>query len=85
MCPNERFSLRLLGYRIDNVKEILVGIDKKKLKEENSERLQNEYERLVEGLRQVEQDRANDETLANPGKEHMYLILQSLSILCEIR
>ncbi|ETN76332.1 DNA repair helicase [Necator americanus] len=32
----------------------------------NSERLRNEYEKLVEGLRRSEQERANDERLANP-------------------
>ncbi|VDM45177.1 unnamed protein product [Toxocara canis] len=37
-----------------------------RLKDENSERLQSEYDRLVEGLRQVEQERANDQTLASP-------------------
>lgn len=37
-----------------------------RLKQENSERLQEEYTRLVEGLRRVEEDRATDQTLASP-------------------
>ncbi|MFH4975571.1 hypothetical protein AB6A40_002280 [Gnathostoma spinigerum] len=36
------------------------------LKQENSERLQAEYDRLIEGLRKVEKDRETDEILANP-------------------
>lgn len=38
----------------------------RRVKEGNAERLQQEYEKLVEGLRRTERERANDERLANP-------------------
>lgn len=36
------------------------------LKNSNSQKLQNEYQRLVEGLREVQQSRETDEVMANP-------------------
>uniref|UniRef100_A0A915CLA5 General transcription and DNA repair factor IIH helicase subunit XPD n=1 Tax=Parascaris univalens TaxID=6257 RepID=A0A915CLA5_PARUN len=64
----ESMSVSLTKSAVEKAMQKVALLDKhvQRLKEENSERLQNEYERLVEGLRQVEQDRANDETLANP-------------------
>ena len=44
----------------------------KKLKEENSAKLQGEYERLVEGLREAQQRRETEQVLANPAlPEHI--------------
>lgn len=37
-----------------------------RLKNEDSQRLQREYERLVEGLREAQNQRENDVILANP-------------------
>ncbi|EGT47910.1 hypothetical protein CAEBREN_01520 [Caenorhabditis brenneri] len=37
-----------------------------RMKTANSEKLKTEYDRLVEGLRKAERERANDERLANP-------------------
>ncbi|CAI2349832.1 unnamed protein product [Caenorhabditis sp. 36 PRJEB53466] len=37
-----------------------------KVKSSNADKLRNEYDRLVEGLRRTEKERANDERLANP-------------------
>ncbi|PIC41192.1 hypothetical protein B9Z55_008698 [Caenorhabditis nigoni] len=37
-----------------------------RIKSANSEKLQNEYDKLVEGLKRAERERANDERLANP-------------------
>ena len=38
----------------------------KKLKEANSVKLQGEYERLVQGLREAQQRRETEQVLANP-------------------
>lgn len=38
----------------------------KRVKEENNERLQQEYEKLVENLKKVEEERAIDRAWANP-------------------
>ncbi|KAK0420877.1 hypothetical protein QR680_014941 [Steinernema hermaphroditum] len=38
----------------------------KKLKEENSDRLKDEYQRLVDGLKQVEEERVEERAWANP-------------------
>ena len=37
-----------------------------RMKSANSEKLQSEYDKLVEGLKRAERERANDERLANP-------------------
>lgn len=37
-----------------------------RMKSSNSEKLQSEYDKLVEGLKRTERERANDERLANP-------------------
>lgn len=47
-------SLQALGRKIDELKQV------------NSEKLQNEYQRLVDGLRQAQQNRATDLVMSNP-------------------
>ncbi|EJW86627.1 excision repair cross-complementing rodent repair deficiency [Wuchereria bancrofti] len=44
-----------------------------RLREENSEQLRVEYDRLVEGLRRIEEERTNDQILANPVLPDMIL------------
>lgn len=37
------------------------------MKQENNERLITEYDRLIEGLKKIEEERASDQILASPG------------------
>ncbi|CAJ0963862.1 unnamed protein product, partial [Mesorhabditis belari] len=64
----ESMSVALSIRSVERASAELDQIDKlvTKAKRENAARLQHEYERLVEGLRKAEQERANDERLANP-------------------
>ncbi|XGW18812.1 hypothetical protein V3C99_002981, partial [Haemonchus contortus] len=64
----ESMSITITQKHTEKAVQELVKLDSavQRMKSENSERLQNEYERLVEGLRRSEQERANDERLANP-------------------
>ncbi|KIH57306.1 DNA repair helicase [Ancylostoma duodenale] len=64
----ESMSITISQKQMEKAAQELVTLDSavQRMKSENSERLQNEYEKLVEGLRRTEQERANDERLANP-------------------
>ncbi|KHJ95642.1 DNA repair helicase [Oesophagostomum dentatum] len=64
----ESMSITVSQKQTEKAAQELVALETaiQKMKSENSERLQNEYEKLVEGLRRTEQERANDERLANP-------------------
>ncbi|VDK55944.1 unnamed protein product [Anisakis simplex] len=64
----ESMSVSLTKSTVEKASKRLDLLDEhiQRLKEENSERLQGEYDRLVEGLRQVEQERANDQILSSP-------------------
>lgn len=44
------------------------------MKKTDAEKLQNEYQKLVEGLREADQAREEDTFMANPGKHQTYLI-----------
>ncbi|KAE9418951.1 hypothetical protein Angca_008137, partial [Angiostrongylus cantonensis] len=64
----ESMSVTITQKHTEKAVQELVKLDSavQKMKAENSERLQNEYQKLVEGLRKSEQERMNDERLANP-------------------
>ncbi|KAK6024979.1 DNA repair helicase [Ostertagia ostertagi] len=64
----ESMSITITQKHTEKAAQELVKLESavQRMKSENSERLQNEYEKLVEGLRRSEQERANDERLANP-------------------
>ncbi|EYC02324.1 hypothetical protein Y032_0100g3233 [Ancylostoma ceylanicum] len=64
----ESMSITISQKQMEKAAQELITLDSavQRMKSENSERLQNEYEKLVEGLRRTEQERANDERLANP-------------------
>lgn len=64
----ESMSVSLTNSTVQKATKKLEQLDEhiKKLKQENSERLQGEYDRLVEGLRRVQEERSNDQTLASP-------------------
>ncbi|PAV60069.1 hypothetical protein WR25_19555 [Diploscapter pachys] len=64
----ESMSVAITQKNIDRAAGELVRLDEavQQAKRENAARLQEEYEKLVEGLRKAERERANDERLANP-------------------
>ncbi|VDM59396.1 unnamed protein product [Angiostrongylus costaricensis] len=64
----ESMSVTITQKHTEKAVQELVKLDSavQKMKAENSERLQSEYQKLVEGLRKTEQERMNDERLANP-------------------
>ena len=59
-----KINKRLLDKCIGSIS--LLENEISRLKEEDSERLKNEYEKLVAGLRQAQEARDNAEILANP-------------------
>ncbi|KAJ3195239.1 hypothetical protein HK101_000768 [Irineochytrium annulatum] len=64
----ESLSIDLTRPILDASARSIVALNNKilELKESNSEKLQNEYTRLVEGLRQAQEQRDADEIMANP-------------------
>ncbi|CAJ0575378.1 unnamed protein product, partial [Mesorhabditis spiculigera] len=64
----ESMSVAMTEKNVDKAANELQHVEKlvNRAKRENAARLQQEYEKLVEGLRKQEQERANDERLANP-------------------
>ncbi|WKX99575.1 hypothetical protein Q1695_014449 [Nippostrongylus brasiliensis] len=64
----ESMSVTITQKHTEKAAQELVQLDAavQRMKAENSDRLQQEYEKLVEGLRRTEQERMNDERLANP-------------------
>uniref|UniRef100_A0A914W6J6 DNA 5'-3' helicase n=1 Tax=Plectus sambesii TaxID=2011161 RepID=A0A914W6J6_9BILA len=64
----ESMSVTITKRTIDRCSQNLdtLGDYVKRLKETNADRLQTEYERMVEGLREAQRNRETDRVLANP-------------------
>ncbi len=52
------------------------------MKDTDAEKLQNEYAKLVEGLRDADQAREEDAFMSNPGTTSAVLIILGLSLTC---
>uniref|UniRef100_A0A8R1EFK5 DNA 5'-3' helicase n=1 Tax=Caenorhabditis japonica TaxID=281687 RepID=A0A8R1EFK5_CAEJA len=61
-------SVAISQKNADRALDELTNLDRiiGELKKSDADKLQNEYDKLVEGLRRLERERANDERLANP-------------------
>ncbi|GMT18353.1 hypothetical protein PFISCL1PPCAC_9650, partial [Pristionchus fissidentatus] len=64
----ESMSVAVSGKTIDRATKELSALERtvERTREENAQRLQEEYEKMVESLKRTERERANDERLANP-------------------
>uniref|UniRef100_A0A1I7XS21 DNA 5'-3' helicase n=1 Tax=Heterorhabditis bacteriophora TaxID=37862 RepID=A0A1I7XS21_HETBA len=64
----ESMSIGISHKQTEKAVQELAKLDEavQRTKRENADRLQSEYEKLVEGLKRAERERANDERLANP-------------------
>ena len=60
-----------------------INLEKKiiEMKKSDSEKLQNEYQKLVEGLQDIDDGREEDSFMANPGKCGHHILLQSRPLI----
>ena len=54
------------------------------MRDTDQEQLQNEYQKLVQGLRDAEEARQEDAFMSNPGKEHgIYVGMAKSMLICQ--